>query len=176
MQTAAAGMEQALAIHAQDSFRWSYHVLADEDHGSVVHRSIYGGLEALFEQWRFPMGDELAGQDGLQRIQDHYRVLSERFGYTIPPPEGDINRLGYFYLRQEDPTMAVQAFEYNVKQHAKSANVYDSLGDGYKAGGNLKKALRNYRKAVKLGEKSGHPSLEVFRQNVVQTQAALDAS
>ena len=145
-------------MHAREDIPRSRTVLAGEDQGSVVHRSIYGWLEALFDGWNFTINVDLAGQDGLQVAVDHYQGLSERLGYTVSPPEGKINTLGYFYLRQEDPNRAVRTFEYNVKHFPKSANVYDSLGDGLKADGNLKKALRNYPNAVKLGRNTARRS------------------
>lgn len=41
-------------------------------------------------------------------------------------------------------------FKLNVEMFPESANVYDSLGEGYLAGGDFYRAVENYRKSLEI--------------------------
>src|SRR5919107_2742187 len=69
-------------------FVWEAAKYEDEDHGSVVLRSHYAGLRKVFDGWQFPR-DSMTGavSGGLKGVEEHYRKLSARLGYTIQVPE-----------------------------------------------------------------------------------------
>ena len=65
--------------------------------------------------------------------------------------EGVINQLAYAASFQpETVDIAVKLFELNVRDYPESANVYDSMGDGYFAAGHYEKARENYQKAYEM--------------------------
>ncbi|MCW5982690.1 MAG: serine hydrolase [Bryobacteraceae bacterium] len=64
--------------------------------------------------------------------------------------QGEINTLGYYYLRGRRLSEAVAVFECNASLFAKAWNVYDSLGEAYAASGDRERALASYRKAIEL--------------------------
>ncbi|WP_100629946.1 alpha/beta fold hydrolase [Algoriphagus formosus] len=80
--------------------------------------------------------------------------------------EATINMLGYDQLRRDQPEHAMVLFSYNLEQNPESANVYDSMGDGLVALGKTKEAIPYFEKAVKLGEKSQHRDLGLFKKNL----------
>lgn len=166
MIASARGMADILAEKAPAGLRWSFHHLENESHGSIPHRSTYIALEEIFEGWQIPNVTELVQTSGMEAVDRHYQQLSDNFGYTIKAPELLINRLGYWYLGQQDPAGAISLFERNVKDYPGSANVYDSLGDGYDAGNQPSKALESYRKAVQLATESAHPNLGIYKANL----------
>ena len=45
---------------------------------------------------------------------------------------------------------ALELFKINAKRNPKVANMYDSLGDGYKAMGDNQNAIKNYKKVLTL--------------------------
>jgi predicted Zn-dependent protease len=59
------------------------------------------------------------------------------------------------YLKENKITEAIEIFNKNMFLYPCSSNVYDSLGEAYEKYNNLKKALRSYRKAVKIEKKTG---------------------
>ncbi|PHR70323.1 MAG: hypothetical protein COA67_08435 [Lutibacter sp.] len=65
---------------------------------------------------------------------------------TVP----QINALGYQFLGSKNYDRAVKVFMKNVKNDPTNANGYDSLGDAYKAKGDKKNAIKNYKKALTL--------------------------
>jgi tetratricopeptide (TPR) repeat protein len=68
--------------------------------------------------------------------------------------ENGINNFGYFLMNtRKQIGLAIQVFAVNVQRYPKSANVYDSLAEGYLNLGNKSKAIEFYRKAVKIDPK-----------------------
>ncbi len=64
--------------------------------------------------------------------------------------ENDINTYGYQLLGQKKVDEAIDVFRKNVKDHPKSWNGYDSLGEAYATKGDKRQAISNYSKALAL--------------------------
>lgn len=133
-----------------DKFFWEFHVMNSEDHGSVVHRSTYNGLEALFKDWRLEDVFELYQQGGIKAIQAHYENVKEVYDIEGKPSENMMNSLGYRLLGSGQVDAAIEVFTQNVQDYPKSFNVYDSLGEGYKVKGEKEKAIKNYKRSMEL--------------------------
>jgi predicted alpha/beta superfamily hydrolase len=164
MQSGFDRMKAVLEQHASPNLRWRMVSMKEEDHGSIVLRSYYNGIEAIFEGWQMPRSAG-APSAGLDAVEAHYRKLSDRLGWTVLPSEPTVNQLGYAALRTKQVADAVALFRLNVANYPESANVYDSLGEGLEASGQLRVALENYEEAVKRGEASGDPGLAEFRRH-----------
>ncbi len=144
--------------------------LENETHGSVLLESIHRGLAAIYSGWQ-PSGDLLTL--GLKGLEEHYRQLSRKYGYTIEVPEAMLNQLGYLYLQQrKDSDAAITVFRRNVELFPNSANVYDSLGEALEQTGQLEEAARAYREAVSRAEKNPDANLNIYRQNLARAEAA----
>ncbi len=147
---------------------FTYVKMEKEDHGTIPHLSIYNGLESIYSDWKLPQEKY---EEGLASIDKHYQWLSDKYGYTIETPEFVINWLGYTYLqKKENPEMALEVFKENIQRYPKSANVYDSYGEALEKSGQIEDARKNYEKAVALAEKTNHPYLTVFRDNLLRVQ------
>jgi predicted alpha/beta superfamily hydrolase len=164
MQSGFDRMKRVLEQHASPNLRWRMVSMKEEDHGSIVLRSYYNGIEAIFEGWQMPRSAG-APSAGLDAVEAHYRKLSDRLGWTVLPSEPTVNQLGYAALRTKQVADAVALFRLNVANYPESANVYDSLGEGLEASGQLRVALENYEEAVKRGEASADPGLAEFRRH-----------
>jgi tetratricopeptide (TPR) repeat protein len=64
--------------------------------------------------------------------------------------EGDLNTYGYQLLAQNKFTEAIEVFKLNTQKHPESANVWDSLGEGYALAGDKKNAIANFKKSLSL--------------------------
>jgi len=130
-------------------FEWQAERMDDEDHGSVVLRSHYFGLRKVYEGWQAPR-DPTNGAviGGLKGADEHYKKLSEKFGYSIPVPENLINQMGYQLLLNGKPEEAIAVFKTNIERYPMSANVYDSLAEATNEEGEL--IWRN-RSTIKRG-------------------------
>jgi uncharacterized protein len=110
---------------------------------------------------------------GLKGADAHYAKLSQRFGYSIPVPEGLINQVGYQLIFDGKPEEAIAVFKANVERYPASANVYDSLAEAYEQGGRIDLAEPLYDKARTLGEQNKDPNAAIFKANYERAHAKL---
>jgi predicted alpha/beta superfamily hydrolase len=161
MLPAAAAMASVFKASAPEGFEWQFHWMDHETHGSIPHRTTYDALEWVFMDYRLP---GLLADVGLAGIQEHFAGVADRY-FEVDIPEGMVNQLGYQYLGRGDVAQAIEAFEFNVEMYPGSANVYDSLGDGYDAAGEDRLALENYEKAYRMASEMKHPNVGIYRAN-----------
>lgn len=166
-------MADVFAKYPDQGVQFTSMYMEEENHGSTPHRTLYNALELLYDGWIFEIGAALAEKRPLKAIDQHYEDLSNRFGYEISTPEPLLNNFAYRIMGQGDNSVALNLFEANVKRHPESANVYDGLGDVYMATGKVAQALKNYKTAVKLGEQTNSPFLEIFKANVIRAEQGL---
>jgi predicted alpha/beta superfamily hydrolase len=152
-------------------FIWEFKHMKNESHVSIPHRSIYDGLELLYKDWA--VTDEVAA-GGLEPILNHYRRLTDKFGYTVSPSEAYLNILGYEFLNIRNLEEALKIFAHNIKLHPNSANVYDSYGEALERDGQLEKALENYQIAYNKGKENSDPNESIYRQNYERAKGYLE--
>lgn len=155
-------------------FEWQAERMADEDHGSVVLRSHYFGLRKVYEGWQAPR-DLKSGAvlGGLKGADEHFKKLSEKFGYSIPVPENLINQMGYQFLADGKPEEAIAVLKANTERYPMSANVYDSLAEAYERGGRFDLAAPLYEKAQVLGQQNNDPNIAIYKTNFERASAKL---
>ena len=158
---------------APPGLKWHYTFMKNEDHGSTPHRSIYDGLEALYPGWRLPQKRFLAG---LKSIEKHYKGLSKKYGYDIPIPEYELNRLGYTLLGRKEIKKALDIFKHNVELYPGSPNVYDSLGEAYENANHLEEAKKNYEMAFRKANEVAYPNSEVFKRHLLRVMRKMASS
>jgi tetratricopeptide (TPR) repeat protein len=64
--------------------------------------------------------------------------------------EAEMNTYGYLLMGQGKVDSAIAVFRKNTKDHPKSWNTYDSLGEAYATQGNKKLAVESYSKALAM--------------------------
>ncbi|HVF57728.1 MAG TPA: alpha/beta hydrolase-fold protein [Pyrinomonadaceae bacterium] len=168
---------EVLTKNQPKSFEWEALQLLDEDHGSVVLPSHYWALRKIFDGWQMAR-DSSTGRvaGGLRGVDEHYKKVSQKFGYTVAAPEALVNQIGYQHLFAGEMDEAINVFKANVERHPASANVYDSLGEAYERSGNFDLARQNYEKASTLG-KDGDPNLPIYKANLDRaTEKAREAA
>ena len=165
---------QMLAKTNIKGFEWQAERMDDEDHGSVVLRSHYAGLRKVYDHW-LPARDLQSGAilGGLKGVDEHYKKLSERYGYSIPVPEQILNQMGYQFIFDGKPEEAIAVFKTNVERYPASANVYDSLAEAYERGGRFELAEPLYDKARVLGEQNNDPNSAIYKTNYERAHAKL---
>jgi tetratricopeptide (TPR) repeat protein len=158
--------KQLLTRQKSNGLDWEAQELSDEDHGSVVLRSHYAALRKIYSDWRIPQ-DPNSGQVAvdLKGADEHYKKLSDKFGFTLPVPENLINQIGYQLLFADKPDDAIATFKANVERYPESANVYDSLAEAYERGGRADLAAPLYEKAYQNGQKLKDPNVALYKTN-----------
>ena len=138
-----------LDSHPGDGLRMRWKYYDDDSHGSVPLIAEYDALHFLFDFYRMPYQ---GNQDFLTAsiVSDHYQSISAKLGYTILPPENNINNLGYYFMGKNLSEIAYGFFLLNVTNYPGSSNVYDSMGDWYVNEKDNRKAIEYFEKALIL--------------------------
>jgi tetratricopeptide (TPR) repeat protein len=91
-------------------------------------------------------------QKGIDQALTHYHELKTKYlekgAYDFS--ERPLNLFGYEVLEKKDTAGAIRIFNLNAQLFPKSANVWDSLAEGYMKAGDTKAAKRYYEKSLKL--------------------------
>jgi tetratricopeptide (TPR) repeat protein len=87
---------------------------------------------------------------GVDAAVGTYRDLKKNQPAAYDFQERELNELGYNLLRKQRIKEAIRVFQLNVEAYPESANVYDSLGEGYMVDGDKALAIENYEKSLKL--------------------------
>lgn len=170
MLTSAQRIAEILKRDAPATMQWQFHHMPAESHGSIPHRSLYDGLEAMFADLRLELDTTMRSVADLER---RYEALSEKYGYTIPVTEPMINRLGYLLLGRNLHREAIAVFKVNTERYPQSANTFDSLGDAYEAAGDLQNARTSFARAVELARKNNDPVLDTSSEKLTSVTSKL---
>ncbi len=98
---------------------------------------------------------------GVERARKLYDEAKSRDKNAVLFPETETNLLGYQLLQAGNFNDAVVVFQMNVEGYPRSANVYDSLSDGYLAMGNKEEALKYAQKAIEVLDKDTNATKRV---------------
>jgi hypothetical protein len=69
--------------------------------------------------------------------------------------EGDLNNYGYQLMGQGNNDKAIEMFVLNTQRFPKSANTWDSLGEGYATKGDKTNAIKNFKKSLSMNPSAG---------------------
>ncbi len=151
-------LKDILLHNKSNGLNFNYAYYKNDDHGSSPLITEYDGLRFIFSYYKTPqlVFDQLLDKnnhtDAAKGFTEHYLEVSKNLGYTVLPPEDQINGYVGFLAGSGQPQKALQLLNLNIKNYPKSADVFDSLGDFYKAQKDKTKAVAAYEKALLLKE------------------------
>lgn len=93
---------------------------------------------------------KLIEEDKIEEAYRTYEKTQAAYPGWIIFSEGKLNDAGYHFMRKQDFIRAVKIFQLNAKAYPRSANAFDSLGEGFMKAGNKKEAIVNYKKSLDL--------------------------
>ncbi|MCJ7525648.1 MAG: MBL fold metallo-hydrolase [Candidatus Aminicenantes bacterium] len=127
-------------------------------------------IEAFWRQLLIPVTaliEQTTQSDGIEAAVEKGRILwrDKKAEYDFSEPS--LNRLGYRFLSQDNPSAAIGLFAFIVELYPASANAYDSLGEAYMVAGDKEMAVRNYEKSLELNaaNQNAKDMLQRLRQN-----------
>lgn len=166
-------LQELLKTKAPRGLAWQALRLGDEDHGSVVLPTHYAGLRKVFEPFRFPITPADDPKTLYARAAAHFDKASARAGFKVLIPETTVNLIGYRLLQTGRVKEAIDVFRKNVDAYPQSANVYDSLAEGYETAGDLALAKENYARAAEIGRTISDPNTRIYEENLNRVTKAL---
>ena len=100
---------------------------------------------------------ESASAKGAQEALTQYQIYANDPVHLYASDlEMRLNALGYKLLDAKDSGRAIVLFQVNAEVHPDSANVFDSLGEGYEAGHDNSNAIIAYRHSLQLNPRNRH--------------------
>jgi tetratricopeptide (TPR) repeat protein len=88
--------------------------------------------------------------DGLKKGLEVYQYLKKDNPDNKYFDENEFNAMGYRFLNSNKINEAIAAFEMSVEMYPNSSNAWDSLAEAYMKIGDKERAIRNYKKSLKL--------------------------
>lgn len=110
---------------------------------------------------------EHLAKENFDKALKGYLSIKEQDDTDYLIDEGDLNRLGYNYLRKNEYEEAIAVFKMNVVLYPESDNVYDSLADGYLRSGDSIQAFTHYKKALEINPSNSRATkyIEAFNNS-----------
>jgi pimeloyl-ACP methyl ester carboxylesterase len=136
-------------------FRWNFKWYDDETHMSVPLRSIYSGLDAIFDGWHLTNPLELFGAGGVEGIHRHFREGASRYGYERATPPFTISLLVAALDKTGRLEEAASVLLHDPKAYPPPWNQLDRLARSYAERGNVEQAIRFYRLSLDKNPNNG---------------------
>jgi tetratricopeptide (TPR) repeat protein len=133
-----------------------FDVLPGEGH--VPYTSYRDALLALFPD--FQMSEEDLAH-GIKAIDEHYRALTQRYGFKIEAPADPMVEYGELMLEQNDHEKAIEALEIAASRYPENVPSYYRLGQAYEAADRLPEALATYKRFLELYPQSSTIKVKV---------------
>ena len=102
-------------------------VFPDDDHFTTPIAGYEAALRKIFKPWFFRVSDTDDTTVLLAHAIEHYAMLTRRYGYEVPIPEGRIDRIGARALQAGDAMHAFETYEYGVKHYPDSERMRKGL-------------------------------------------------
>jgi len=117
-------LKDDLKKNATNGLRWDYKYYAHDTHSSVPLIAEYDGFRFMFDYFSPPYNemlfdDKSTAGDLITAIKAHYKLISEKMGYTVLPSETWISQLGQYYRNKNQPDKSAAFFRLNAENYPK---------------------------------------------------------
>ena len=172
MIATARGFVKTIEEASPQQMRWKLTLMPDENHGSIVHRALYDGLEYTFSPLNHPPDAALLDTAALSH---HFISLSEELGYTVAASERLVARRGFQFLAEKKIPAALALFHYNVKRFPDLPDAYDHLVTAYELNNQLELAIVNCQLALEKAKKTSDSTVPYYEKNLADLKKKRDA-
>lgn len=139
-----------LSNTTDSKLRWRFEYYPQESHGSVPLISNYNALKFLFDFYKRPSFQKITDSTAII-LENHYKKVSEKMGYTILPPASDISGLAWrCKVLEKNNDRALVFLEMYIRLYPHSPNAFLEMGKFYDEKGDKIKAQKFYQKSKDL--------------------------
>lgn len=144
-------------------------LLDNAEHGQYLDRMTGAIMSVLYDQpYQNPkqsvatlLGNRIELNGVAAAIKEYRTLKAGRTAAEYDFAEPELNQLGYRLLQTKKVAEAIEIFKLNVEMYPQSANVYDSLGEGYLTRGDKELAIVNYKKSLELDPKNTNATVKL---------------
>jgi len=135
--------------------------------------AVVDNLVALSKVY-YPESNEIEGNFLFYQQWLAYGVNNE-FKYTaqLKPDEDVLNSMGYKYLSKQQYTEALYLLKLATQLYPENSNPYDSYGEGLEQKGELKTALKMYKKAYTIASAQQEENILIYEKNIDRVKGKL---
>ena len=128
-----------------DDFDWKFEIIENDIHVPIT--SLNNGLLALFPDYM--VSDDLK-KEGLTAVDQHYKNLSQRYGYLVEAPEEVLFSMSYNLKQEKKLQESINMFKVLLERFPYSARGAYFLAETYREMGDIHSAKEMYRKTLEL--------------------------
>lgn len=138
-------MKKLLDEISPDDFEWKFEIIENDIH--VPLASLNNGLLALFPDY---MASDSLKKKGLAAVDQHYRNLSQKYGYLIEAPEEVLFNMAYNLKQEKKFQESISSFKVLLERFPFSVRGAFFLGETFRETGDVNSAKEMYRKTLEL--------------------------
>jgi len=147
-------------MRAIEKNQWSINLTSkyysEENHFSIPLQATHDALSNFYKYYSFP---EIINyyhpryknkSDLVEKVREHYQMISSKMGYHVIPMVGYINSFAFGIAPSGREDLSIALFEYNIELHPDNPVVYNNLGYFYMSREKKQEALEVFQKSVKI--------------------------
>ena len=135
-------------------FRWTLLEMPEETHNSIVHLSLYSGLDKIFDGWHLANPVKLYEEGGLEAVHRHFSEGSSRYGYERHTPAFTVSLVVAGLLAKGRLEEAASVLLSDPKNYPPPWNQLEALARAYLQQGNRQEAIRFYELSLQQNPKN----------------------
>ena len=175
-------LEERLAPYRSENFKFISKIFPNERHYDVALPALSEALELIFpiKSWSAEYREIIkAPSPAMKNIDDHFRKLSEQYGFEILPKTerwnsgNSLSRIGPNLLRQGKTVEAIEVIERWAELDPKSIPALDNLSKAYEANSQIEKALSTLEEAYKISNELEREESGEFQIRIDQLKKQL---
>ncbi|HSK45548.1 MAG TPA: alpha/beta hydrolase-fold protein [Candidatus Binatia bacterium] len=141
--------------------RWTFKQMPGETHTSIVHPSMYSGLDRIFDGWHLASPLTLYDEGGLDAVHRHFADGSRRYGYNRKTPAFTVSLLVAALIAQDRLEEAAAVVLHDAKTYPAPWNQLEALARSYAQRGDKQQAIHYYTLSLEA-----NPNNEVARKKL----------
>ena len=148
---------------APKGLRWSFTWMPEETHVSIPHRSLYLGLDTIFDGWHLANPLDLYDKGGIEAVHRHFREGGKRFGYDLETSPFMISMIVYELNGAGRLEEAASVLLHDPKAYPPPWNQLDALGRNYAKRGDTQHAVQYFKLSLEQ-----NPDNEYAKKKLVE--------
>jgi predicted alpha/beta superfamily hydrolase len=135
-------------------FRWTFQEMPGETHLSLVHQSLYSGLDHIFDGWHLAGPVKLYEEGGLAAVHRHFSEGGKRYGYERRTPAFTVSLIVAGLLAKDRLEEAASVLLSDPKNYPPPWNQLDALARAYERRGDKQEAIHFYKLSLQQNPKN----------------------
>jgi predicted alpha/beta superfamily hydrolase len=140
----------ALTSSRSGTIQATFQHLTEESHSSTVLRSVYAGMEWLYEPYKIDRPARAYDEAGMAYFDKRFAALSNLFGYEIKIPLDMLMSIQWQLGQNKRLAEAQKVLQKTLQLYPDSANAHFDLGKSYLETGDKQQAEQEFRRTLDL--------------------------